>query len=321
MMGLRALPTNGGPPRSELEHRGLAALSDELAALVAQVSPSVVQLRPLRRWGRGRVPVGGGSGVVVRADGVLLTNHHVVDESEGVQAVLPSGQRVEAELLGADPPTDLAVLRLKGARPPPVDLARGAELRVGELVLALGSPFGLAGTVTMGIVSGLGRSLRADSGHLIENVIQTDAPVNPGNSGGPLVDMRGRVVGVTTALFAPAQGIALAIPSATARYVLDELLAHGKVRRAWLGVAAGTVDFDRWRSAVLVERVYRGSPAHDAGLEPGDVLVALDGTALDGMDDLQRLLHRDAIGRGVRLRVLREGEAGELDLRLGEAPG
>jgi S1-C subfamily serine protease len=305
-------------PQALLAHRSnLAALSDELASLVATVSPAVALLRIRRPWGRDEI-AGAGSGVAVQPD-VLLTNHHVTEDARTVEAVLSDGQRRGAEVVGRDPVTDLSVLRLPEARMRHLQLRTG-DARVGEIVLAVGSPFGLAGTVTMGVVSARGRTMRSGSGHLIENVIQTDAAVNPGNSGGPLVDTQGHVVGITTALIAPGQGIALAIPAATARYVLDEILTWGRVRRAWLGVVAHTVELRSGRGAVFVRRTYDGSPADDAGIEAGDVLLAIDGQELRGMDDLQQHLQRDAIGRSARVRVLRDGDAREVRARLREAP-
>ncbi|MCA1813269.1 MAG: trypsin-like peptidase domain-containing protein [Halobacteriales archaeon] len=311
-MSTEALPRPAGTVTIQ---QPLAAWSDGLADLVAKVSPAVALVRAAgpAPWEQGT-----GSGVLVAPD-VLLTNDHVTDDARRVDVWLPSGERVEAKVLGRDPATDLAVLRLPGAHQ---HLELGdAPARVGELVLAVGNPFGLQGSVTMGIVSALGRTMRSGtSGHLIENVIQTDAALNPGNSGGPLVNARGEVVGINTALFWPGQGIALAIPAATARYVLDEVLQHGKVRRAWLGVEARTVRIAPRRAAVYLERVQPDSPAERAGLEPGDVLMALDDHALEGMDDLQRHLQRESIGKVAELDGLRDGAPFAVRVRLGEAP-
>lgn len=270
----------------------LQALSDTLATLVARVSPSVVHLRS----GRGT-----GSGFLATPQGHLITNAHVVDEARRLEALLPSGDTRDARIVGRDPHTDLAVLKIDDIDAlPPLTLSDHADLRVGEIVLALGSPYGLAGSVTMGIVSGLGRSLRTASGRLIENVIQTDAALNPGNSGGPLLDTRGRVVGVNTALFAPAQNIALAIPSTTARHVLDEILTHGRVRRAWLGIIGQNTP-----QGILIHRVMPRSPAADAGLREGDILVAVGDTKTPDLDALMRALGHDAIGRDATLEALR----------------
>jgi S1-C subfamily serine protease len=296
----------------------IASLSDGIADVVSRIQPSVAHLRA---WRSGEGHPGGGSGFFVDDQGTMLTNHHVVDNAHHVEVVLPDGRETEARVVGSDAHTDLAVLRLAdGDAPQGVPLSEANELRVGELVFAIGSPFGLSGSVTMGIVSALGRSLRAGSGRLIENVIQTDAALNPGNSGGPLVDTRGRVVGVNTALFFPAQGIALSVPASTARYVLEEVLAHGRVRRAWLGIIGQSVELRSGKAAVLVHRVLRRSPAEMAGIEPGDAIAGIDGEALAGMDGLQRVLTREAIGRKVAITVLREGRARTFDARLTQSP-
>lgn len=317
------MAAGGGPARAPAQAlpAGIPEYSDQLADLVSHVTPAVALLRPLRQNGAGEdEAVGAGSGVIVTPDGYLLTNHHVTEGASAVDVILPSGKHHRAEVVGRDPPSDLAVLRIPALGLPFLPLADSKKLRTGELVLAVGSPFGLSGTVTMGIVSGLGRAMRSRSGHLIENVIQIDAPLNPGNSGGPLVDMRGRVVGINTALFAPAQGIGLAIPSSTASFVLSEILAHGRVRRAWLGVMAQTVPLSPKRGAVFVHRVVRGSPAFASGLRAADLIVAAAGKPVNGMDELQPHLTEDSIGKRLRLGVLRDGEELELQVRLAEEP-
>ena len=300
----------------------LRDLSDTLADLVARTSPSVVHLR------NGR---GAGSGFLATDEGHLITNAHVVAEAQGrrgrgppdaasdgarkLHALLPNGETHEVRVVGTDAHTDLAVLQLPDRSAiPPLPLADSTSLRVGEIVLAVGSPFGLASSVTMGIVSGTGRSLRSASGRLIENVIQTDAALNPGNSGGPLLDTRGRAVGVNTALFMPAQNIALAVPSSTAQHVLTEILQHGRVRRAWLGIVGQNVP-----NGILIHRVMPRSPAAHAGLREGDVLVALGERKLDGLDALMRALDADAIGRDARVEALRGGRAFAGTARLVEA--
>lgn len=293
-------------------------MSDDLADVGSGILPSVLHLRAWR--GRQGWP-SGGSGFVVKDDGTFLTNHHVVEGARHIDVVLPDGTETQADVIGSDPHTDLAVLRLHdkdGA--PTLKLDDESGLRVGELVLAIGSPFGLAGSVTMGIVSGLGRSLRAGSGRLIENVIQTDAALNPGSSGGPLVDSRGRVVGVNTALFFPAQGIALSVPSATARYALDEILEHGRVRRAWLGIVGQSVEMKSGKGAVLVHRVVPRSPAERAGIAAGDAIAGLDGDALQSMDSLQKFLTRDAIGRTLHVTLVRDGKPRTVEVGLAQSP-
>ncbi len=296
----------------------LTALSDDLADLVAGVVPAVLHLQAWRPgWPRG---VSGGSGFLAARGGIAITNHHVVEDAHDLVATTSSGDRVEVEIVGTDPHTDLAVIRLEnGDAMPALPVAPAPDLRVGEVAVAIGSPFGLAGTVTTGIVSGLGRSMRAASGRLIENLIQTDAPLNPGNSGGPLVDVRGRVVGVNTALFAPAQGIGLAVPSSMAHHALEEILAHGRVRRAWLGIVGQNVGLRTGKGAVLVHKVVRGSPADDAGVRAGDALVAIDGRELAGLDGLLAILNRDAIGREVQVGIMRDGRRRDVEARLRES--
>ena len=295
----------------------LPELSRGVSDLVAAAMPSVVHLKA---WRNGDRFPAGGSGFAVGDDGTLLTNHHVVQNAHAVEVTLSDGREAEAKVLGTDAHTDLAVLKLRDASPPALPLAGAGDLRVGEIVLAIGSPFGLSGSVTMGIVSALGRSLRSGSGRLIENVIQTDAALNPGNSGGPLVDLRGRVAGVNTALFVPAQGIALSIRAATARFVLDEVLEHGRVRRAWLGIVGQSVALQGGKGAVVVHRVMHRSPAEKAGIQPGDAVAGIDGEPLEGMDGLQRLLTRDAIGRAVDVTVLREGKPSTVRVTLAQSP-
>ncbi len=298
----------------------LRELSAEVAAVVEKVGPSVLHIRTLHGDRRGRSAVGGGSGVLITPDGYALTNSHVVHGSSGVEATLSDGRTLLADVVGDDPATDLAVLRLgavDGTSCAP--LGDSNALRVGDWVVAVGSPYGLSFTVTGGIVSALGRTLRGEvGGRLIEGVIQTDAPLNPGNSGGPLLDAEGRVIGINTAVFFPAQGLCFAIPSNTATFVIGEVLQHGRVRRAWLGIAAEEVLLPARVGAVLelpaprgiaVRRVEKGSPAAAAGLRDGDILVALDGNPVATVADLQRTLGRDAIGREVALRMLRNGKA------------
>jgi S1-C subfamily serine protease len=289
------------------------AYSRAVATVADSVGPAVVRVQstaPGRRGG------GFGSGVVIAGDGLVLTNSHVVAGARRARIGLAEGGDGEAEVLGDDPATDLALLR--------VELPRGAAtamlgdskvLKRGHLVVGIGNPLGFESTVTAGIVSALGRSLRSQSGHLIDDVIQTDAALNPGNSGGALVAASGQVVGINTAMIAGAQGLAFAVSSNTARFVIGEFIAHGRVRRAHLGVAAQTVPLARrvalaihaGANAVRIGEVQAGGPADLAGLRVGDILVALDGMAIAGADDLLRLLDAERIGRPVEVALLREG--------------
>jgi len=264
--------------------------------------------------GRGR---GQGSGVIYTPDGYALTNSHVVAGAARLRASLTDGRAVEATLVGDDPPTDTAVLRLAADGLAHAALGQSARLRVGQLVVAIGNPLGFTCTVTAGIVSALGRTLRTRSGHMVDSVIQTDAPLNPGNSGGPLVSGGGEVVGINTAMIAPAQGICFAIGIDTAIWVATRLMRDGRVRRARLGLSGQTVPLDvRLRrrhgltqaSGVLVSELLPDAPGARAGLVPGDVMVALDGAAVGGVDDLHRALTEEKVGREVVLAVLRAAE-------------
>lgn len=266
---------------------------------------------------------------MIAPDGYVLTNAHVVDDAPDVEVVFPDGATYPASAVGSDPATDLAVVRALGPTLPAVELATADTLRVGQLVIAIGDPLGLQSTVTTGVVSALGRSLRAKDGRVIENVIQTDAALNPGNSGGPLVDTHGRVVGVNTAIIAGAQGIAFAIPAATARMVASALIREGRVRRAYLGISGAATEIGRQlaqslglgaAAGVRVLEVTPGGPAAGAGLQPGDVVVALDGVTIASLTDLQRALDGERIGRDALVSIVRRGERASLTVRLAEVP-
>jgi S1-C subfamily serine protease len=305
----------------------LRFLSDELASLVERVGPAVLHVRVIPRSGRG---VGGGSGVLFAPDGFALTNSHVVHGAAGIEAALPDGRTLLADLVGEDPATDLAVLRLSSPRPfPAAALGDSNALRVGDLVVAVGSPYGLAHTVTSGIVSATGRTLRSrDAGRDIEGVIQTSAPLNPGNSGGPLLDASGSVVGINTAVLAGTQGLCFAIPSNTASFVIREVLRDGRVRRAFLGIGVeevllpAAVAREHGLAAargLAVRTVLREGPGAAGGIRRGDVLVALGESPVVSVADLHRLLDRDAIGAEVEARLLRGGSLVRRTLRPVEA--
>ena len=292
----------------------LRNLSDSVSALVERVSPAVGHVRVLHE---GRARLGGGSAVVVDGAGHALTNSHVVRGATAVEVELGEGGMHLADVLGDDPFTDLALLRLPGGGAHPgLPLGDSNRLRVGAIVLAVGSPFGLTRTVTLGIVSALGRTLVSPKGRAIEGVIQTDALLNPGNSGGPLIDLDGAVIGINTAIHAAGQGLCFAVPSNTARFVIDEVGRHGRVRRAFLGVTAEEVTLPAGlvsrhglanARAVAVSAVESGSPAAQAGLLKGDVIVRLAGQSIATLSDLHRLLVGEVIGRRVELDVLRGG--------------
>jgi S1-C subfamily serine protease len=285
--------------------------SARIAHAYELVGPAVASVIALRKDG---APAGQGSGVVFTPDGYLLTNSHVAAGGKDFLITLPSGLKTPARMVGDDPRTDLSVLRISANGLDYAKFGSSSRLRIGELVVAIGNPFGYQTTVTAGIVSALGRSLRARSGHLIESVIQTDAPLNPGNSGGPLVDGRGFVIGINTAMAGAAQGICFAIGSDTAENVAARLMRDGRVTRAKLGVAAQTVTLDRRLvrglnrpspNAVMLSEVIGEGAAARAGLIAGDVLLKLDEHILGGVDDLHRLLTLERADRQSNLTVLR----------------
>jgi S1-C subfamily serine protease len=300
----------------------LDAYSQAVTRAVEKVSPSVVNIEvhqsvPSRRRAEPQERRGGGSGFIFTPDGLILTNSHVVHEASRIEVTVADGRKLPARTIGDDPATDLAVIQIDGAGLIAASLGDSQGLRVGQLVMAIGSPYGFQSTVTAGVVSALGRSLRSYSGQLIEDVIQTDASLNPGNSGGPLVASNGRVVGVNTATILPAQGICFAIGINTAKFVASRLLRDGRIRRSYIGVSAQTAPIHRRlvryyglpkETGVVVLSSEPNSPAQRAGLREGDVIVALEGQAVAGLDDLHRVL--SDIGAGVRaeLAVLRGTE-------------
>jgi S1-C subfamily serine protease len=296
------------------------------------VAPSVVSIEVSRkdagRRGGGPEPAAAaGSGFVFAADGLILTNSHVVEGSAKVQVALPDGRDYGADVVGQDPDTDVAVLRITAPDLVPVTFGDSRVLRAGQLVIAIGNPYGFHHTVTAGVVSALGRSLRSRSGRLIDQVIQTDAALNPGNSGGPLVTSDGRVVGVNTAIIAGGQGLSFAVPISAVVAVLPALLRDGRVRRGYLGIAGQNVPLLRrvtrfhrlaQASAVLVISLEPDGPALTAGLRDGDLIVSLDDQAVGGLDDLHRLLTESRIGTKVRLGVLRGAERRDVEVPVKE---
>jgi S1-C subfamily serine protease len=300
----------------------LDAYSRAVIDVVDRVGPAVVRLDV--KTPDTRVRGGTGSGVVVAPDGLVLTNSHVVGGAARVDVTTIEGRSLAARVVGDDPDTDLALVRVDASVTlPAAALGDSKRLRRGQLVIAIGNPLGFESTVTTGVVSALGRSLRSRSGRLIDDVIQTDAALNPGNSGGPLVSSHGEVVGINTAVIMGAQGICFAVASNTANFVLGELVRHGRVRRAFIGIAAQQFTLSRrlrhaaslaQESAVMIATVEPGSPAERAGLRAGDVILALDGTAVTGADDLIRLLAGDKIGRTIEIETLRNGSRHVLSL-------
>ncbi len=299
------------------EEEALDAYSRAVVTVAERLSPSVANLRVARRVRGGRVATGGGSGVVITPDGFMLTSAHVVAGTDGkVEATFVDGREVSGEVVGADPLSDLAVLRSDAADLVPAELGDAERLRVGQLVVAIGNPHGFAGSVTAGVVSALGRSLPVRSraaGRIVENVIQTDAALNPGNSGGALADGRGCVVGINTAV--AGVGLGLAVPiNDTTRKILAALMREGRFTRAYIGIAGGSRplpprlarELDRDACVEVVE-VVEGSPAALAGLRPEDLIVAVEDTPVEGVDDLQRLMAGELIGSRVSTTVVRDG--------------
>jgi S1-C subfamily serine protease len=295
------------PDPDELE--ALDAYSTVIVRVAERLRPAVVNLRV----GQGRRQ-GTGSGVLFAPDGFLLTNHHVVHGHERVRVRLGSGDEIGGRVVGNDPPTDLAVVHAEGAAFPFADLGDSGRLRVGQLVVAIGSPLGFESTVTAGVISALGRSMRSITGHLVDNVIQTDAALNPGNSGGPLVDSKGRVIGINTAVIQPAQGICFAMPINMARQILPQLLAHGRVMRGYLGLHGQVVPIPRelqrrydlaQTMGVEVVQLEENGPVAEAGIEEEDVIVALGEMAATSIDDLHRQLMRLPVGVPTTIVVLR----------------
>src|SRR5256714_2764302 len=307
------------PPAADGEL--LDAYSRAVINAAEKVGPAVVSVevrqRVERRGRPAREMPGHGSGFVFTPDGFILTNSHVVHGATRIDAAFASGRRLRAELVGDDPDSDLAVIRVSPVSLTAAEFGDSSTLRVGQLGIAIGNPLGFQSTVTAGVVSALGRSFRSVTGRLIDDVIQTDAALNPGNSGGPLVDSGGRVIGVNTAVILPAQGICFAVGINTARFVTGQLLRHGKIRRGKIGVAGQNRSLARLvvrahgleaKSGVLVTGVDADSPAARAGVRPEDIIVLLDGRPVTGIDDLHRLLATDRIGIPTTVTVLRKAE-------------
>jgi S1-C subfamily serine protease len=321
-----SLPSDGAPraaPEADNDASLLDAYSATVTSVVDRVSPSVTHLAVEGERG-GRATRGSGSGVVISPDGLILTNNHVVAGAASIRATLPDGRSFKARTLGRDPDTDLAVLRGETTETlPAARLGNSKAIRAGQIAIAIGNPLGFESTVTAGIISAVGRSLRGEAGRLITDVIQTDAALNPGNSGGALVSSRAEVIGINTATIMGAQGICFSVASNTALLVLTQILQHGRVRRARIGIAAEQMPLPaRLRhaagvtqvSAVRVHEVVAGGPAEHAGLMPGDVVLAINGVPVTGLDDIHRLLDHTWIGREATVSVLRGGVRMDLGL-------
>ena len=324
-------PASEGDFRSSVSGVSVASISDAslldaysnaVTGAVERISPSVVnvevhQKAERTRSGEPRERQGGGSGFVFTPDGLILTNSHVVHDAARIAVTLTDGKRMPASLIGEDPASDLAVIRVDEPGLTAAVLGDSQRLRVGQIAIAMGAPYGFQSTVTAGVVSALGRSLRSYSGRLIDDVIQTDAALNPGNSGGPLVDSKGYVIGVNTATILPAQGICFAIGINTAKFVASRLLRDGRIRRSYVGISGQTVPVHRRvvrfydlpkETGALVLSVEENSPAKRAGLREGDIILALEGQPVAGVDDLHRLLTEIRVGVSSSMTILRGAE-------------
>ena len=302
----------------------LDAYSRAVITVVDAVGPAVVGIA-VRKSANAHEPEqqGAGSGVIIAPDGYILTDDHVVQSADLLSVTLQDGVTLEATLVGTDPATDLAVLRANGAGLPYATLGNSSALKAGQLVIAIGNPFGFQSTVSTGVVSALGRALRSREGRLIENIIQHTAPLNPGNSGGPLVDSRGRVVGINTAIIVMAQGIGFSVPSNAARWVVSELLTHGRVRRGSLGLAGQQLPLNRQLSryyqlqnnyAVEVASINKRGPAYTAGIRERDLIVSINGHAVESVDDVHRILAEWPLGQAMPLVLIRGKERLEFEV-------
>ncbi|HSD50625.1 MAG TPA: trypsin-like peptidase domain-containing protein [Candidatus Methylomirabilis sp.] len=321
------------PPSVDSE--ALDAYSRAVIGAVERIGPSVVSVGIARRapedlQRRGLPELrGGGSGVIIAPDGYVLTNSHVVRLAQRIELHLQDGRTLPAIVVGDDPHSDLALVRALDSGLPAAELGDSSRLQVGQLVVAVGNPLGFQATVTAGVISALGRTLRTETGRLIENIIQTDAALNPGNSGGPLVDFRGHLIGINTAIIAGSQGICFAIPANTAKWVVSALIREGRVRRAYLGIMGQTVSLDRrlalryrleTSAAVRVAEVHAGTAAERAGIRAGDLIVILGDSPIGSLDDLQLTLGRHRLGEPLAVQVFRNGERITFEVRPTELP-
>ena len=311
------------------------AYSQAVISAVERVGPAVVSVglairapEQLKRQGVSEIR-GVGSGAIITPDGYVLTNSHVVQSAERIEVRLQDGRNFPVRVVGNDPHSDLAVLSILESGLPTAELGDSSQLRVGQLVVAIGNPLGFQTTVTAGVISALGRTLRTQTGRLIENVIQTDAALNPGNSGGPLVDSRGRVIGINTAIIAGSQGICFSIPINTAKWIASQLIRDGRVRRSYLGISGQTIALDRrlivryrlkGSTGVMVTEVQPDSAAANAGLKPGDIIILLGNKPIASLDDLQLVLSRHPVGVPLAIDVIRSRERFNFEVFPAELP-
>jgi S1-C subfamily serine protease len=309
-------------PNTPTDDTLLDAYSQTVTRVARHSSDAVVHLKVQKPDNQRKNPrqpdnaAGTGSGFIISSDGYVVTNSHVVHGATRIEASLPDGRTFQAHTLGDDPATDVAVLKIDGDNLATLSFGASDRLQVGQIAIAIGNPFGFQYSVTAGVVSALGRTLRSQNGRLIDDVIQTDAALNPGNSGGPLVDSHGQVIGVNTAVILPAQGLCFAVASNLAKYVVGKLILEGRVRRGFIGIGAQAVPLPaKWLNAlevptkggIQIQTVEPGGPADKAGLRPGDVLLQFEGKPVDSIDHLHKALSEETIGRKVTVWVLRDG--------------
>ena len=319
------------PSFSHPDSRLLDAYSQTVTSVAKKVSEAVVQIqvqKPGRFTRRGPQPQnGGGSGFVISSDGYIVTNSHVVINASGIKVVLQDGREFNAKLIGDDPATDLAVVQIDADRLTTVSFGNSDQLQVGQLAVAIGNPFGFQYSVTAGVVSALGRTLRSNNGRLIDDIIQTDAALNPGNSGGPLVNSFGEVIGVNTAIILPAQGLCFAVASNLAQYVVGKLIIEGKVRRGYIGIAGQVVKLHQRmvsnlqlsvKSGILVQQIEPDAPAYNSELQQGDVIIGFNQKPVHSIDDLHKLLDEKTIGQKMELLVIRRGRKERVRVMPGE---
>ncbi|MFN8530968.1 MAG: trypsin-like peptidase domain-containing protein [Anaerolineae bacterium] len=321
--------SNGNTPDSDFDEELLDAYSNAVIGVVEKVGEAVVSIRTrVGQHGRTQGGEGSGSGMILTPDGFILTNNHVIDHAEAIEVYRTDGSHSPARLIGADPATDLAVIKVDENGLPIVRFGDSEKLRAGQLAIAIGNPLGFQSTVSTGVISALGRALRGDTGRLIDNIIQSDVSLNPGNSGGPLVDSRGRVIGVNSAIIAQAQGISFSIPINTAKWVIGELIANGRVRRGYLGFAGQQRPIGRRtqryfelpkETVVEVMQVESHSPAFHAGLQSGDLIIRFNGQPVASVDEIHRLLTTIKTGTVARVSVLRSQQLVDLTVIVGAA--
>jgi len=322
-----SLQSKGNLRKVEDDSILLDAYSQAVVSSTEKVSAAVVNIKVKKKTRSGSGAEGGGSGFIISPEGFIVTNCHVAENNEKIDIELQDGRTFSADLVGLDPYTDLAVLKIYTDNLPFISFQKNSDLRVGQLSIAIGNPFGFQCTVTTGVISALGRSLQSRSGRMIDNVIQTDAALNPGNSGGPLVDSNGMVIGVNTAIIREAQGICFAIGAGTAEYIIGKLIMKGRIRRGYLGIAGQfmqiplrVINYNKLRSmnGVKVESLLKQKNIDNRQLKRGDIIVEFNGKPVNGMDSLQRFLDEDTIATKVSLGILRKGYMQEIEVVPGE---